>query len=101
LRVRTSRPFSTAAGHLDPERDIPTPVVDLKKAVRWTERLPTEAARALVPPYVAHVVVGQHDELWRADATGMAGRCERVTQTPFVDVDMQRLAGHRNELLRT
>lgn len=87
--------FDPNVGRLDPERDVPTLVTDLREAVQWTERFPMEAARAKVP---VQFVNGQHDGLWRADAVGMAGIRERFAQVPFADVSTQRFSGHCIEL---
>lgn len=87
--------FDPAIARLDPERDVPSAVADLRDALAWGDRLRIEAARLTVP---VHFVVPEHDGLWRADAEAMQGVREMFSATPFADVYVQRGAGHCVEL---
>jgi pimeloyl-ACP methyl ester carboxylesterase len=78
---------------LDPDRDVPSLVADLRDAVAWADRLKSEAGQARVP---VQFVVPEYDGLWRADA--IQGVREWFSGVPFADVYVQRHAGHCVEL---
>jgi pimeloyl-ACP methyl ester carboxylesterase len=80
---------------LDPERDVPSMVADLRDALQWSERLRSEGPRARVP---VQFVVPEYDGLWRSDAAATQGVRELFSQAPFADVYVQRHAGHSVEL---
>jgi alpha-beta hydrolase superfamily lysophospholipase len=87
--------YDPALAAFDAARDVPTAVADLRDAMAWGERFPAAAARCAVP---ALFVVPEHDALWRSDALdGVAGL---FAQAPFVEVRVQRMAGHAVELHR-
>lgn len=79
----------------DPARDVPSSVADLREASTWNERLPAAAARCPVPVYF---VVPGNDALWRSDRAAVEGVAGLFEQAPFVEVRVQRMAGHAVEL---
>jgi len=89
--------WDDAVARLDPERDVPSVVAELRDALQWPQRLRTEAGRARVP---VQFVVPQYDGLWRADADAMQGLDALFAGAPFSDVYVQRGAGHSVELHR-
>ena len=79
----------------DPGRDVPSSVADLREASAWSARLPAAAARCPVP---VMFVVPEHDALWRSDAASLDGVAGLFAHAPFVEVRVQRMAGHAVEL---
>jgi pimeloyl-ACP methyl ester carboxylesterase len=77
----------------DPERDVPTAVIELAEAQTWGARLPQVAANVHIP---VQFIVPEYDHIWRADA--LSHVAEMFSAAPFVDVGVQRLAGHSAEL---
>jgi len=45
-------------------------------------------------------VVPEHDALWRADAAALDGVAGLFVRAPFVELRVQRMAGHAVELHR-
>lgn len=87
--------YDPAHAAFDAERDVPSAISDLKDASAWSERFPAAAAACRVP---VQFVVPEHDSLWRSDAVdGVAGL---FAKAPFVEVRVQRMAGHAVELHR-
>lgn len=87
--------YDPALAAFDAARDVPSAVADLKDASAWSERFPIAAAACRVP---VQFVVPEHDALWRSDALdGVAGL---FAKAPFVEVRVQRMAGHAVELHR-
>ena len=80
---------------LDPERDVPSLVADLKDALRWPERLPEEARRSRVP---VQFVVPEYDGLWRSDEAALRGVRGWFPSSPITEVRVQGDAGHSVEL---
>lgn len=83
--------FDPEIAKMDPERDVPSLVIDLKDALQWDARLPEEARRARVP---VAFVMPEHDELWRADALPLSDLRAWFADAPLVDIGVQRLSGH-------
>ena len=79
----------------DPERDVPTAVKELAEAATWGERLPQVAAQVRLP---VQFIIPEHDHLWRADAEALGPVAAMFSAAPFVDVGVQRMAGHSAEL---
>ena len=79
----------------DPERDVPTAVKELGEAATWGARLPQVAAKVRIP---VQFIVPEHDHLWRADAEALGPVAAMFSAAPFVDVGVQRMAGHSAEL---
>jgi len=79
----------------DPERDVPTAVIELAEAQTWGARLPQVAANVRVP---VQFIVPEYDHIWRADAEALSHVAEMFSAAPFVDVGVQRMAGHSAEL---
>ncbi len=82
-------------GHYDPERDVPTAAIELVEAQKWGARLPQVAAKVRVP---VQFIVPEYDHVWRGDAEALNHVAEIFTAAPFVDMGIQRLAGHSVEL---
>ncbi len=79
----------------DGARDVPSAVADLRDAANWAQAFPAAAARCPVP---VQFVVPEHDALWRSDAAAMDGVARLFAKAPFVDVRVQKMAGHAVEL---
>lgn len=79
----------------DPQRDVPTAAIELAEAQRWGARLPGVAAQVQVP---VQFIVPEYDHIWRPDAEALGPVAAMFTAAPFVDVGVQRLAGHSVEL---
>lgn len=79
----------------DAARDVPSAVADLRDAAAWDTVFPVAAARCRVP---VQFVVPEHDALWRSDAAAMDGVARLFAKAPFVDVRVQKMAGHAVEL---
>ncbi len=89
--------YDPAHARFDAERDAPSAVADLRDASAWSERLPAAAARCPVP---VQFVVPEHDALWRSDTAALDGVAALFAKAPFVEVRVQRMAGHAVELHR-
>ncbi len=81
--------------HYDPERDVPTAAIELAEAQTWGTRLPQVAAQVRVP---VQFIVPEYDHIWRADAEALSPIAAMFSAAPFVDVGVQRMAGHSAEL---
>ena len=81
--------------HYDPERDVPTAAIELAEAQTWGARLPQIAAKVRVP---VQFIVPEYDHIWRPDSEALSHVAEIFTAAPFVDMGIQRLAGHSIEL---
>ena len=81
----------------DAGRDVPSAIPDLRDASAWSEHFPAAAARCPVP---VQFVVPEHDALWRSDAASLDGVAGLFAQAPFVELRVQRMAGHAVELHR-
>ncbi len=81
--------------HYDPERDVPTAAIELAEAQTWGARLPQVAANVRVP---VQFMVPEYDHIWRADAEALSPVAAMFSAAPFVDVGVQRMAGHSAEL---
>ncbi len=81
--------------HYDPERDVSTAVVELAEAQTWGPRLPHVAAHVRIP---VQFIVPEYDHIWRGDAEAISHVDGIFTAAPFVDMGIQRLAGHSIEL---
>ncbi len=81
--------------YYDPERDVPTAAIELAEAQTWGARLPQVAAQVRVP---VQFIVPEYDHIWRADAEALSPVAGMFSAAPFVDVGMQRMAGHSAEL---
>ena len=79
----------------DPQRDVPTAAIELAEAQRWGERMPEVAAQVHVP---VQFIVPEYDHIWRSDAEALSPVAAMFPAAPFVDVGVQRLAGHSVEL---
>ncbi len=81
--------------HYDPERDVPTAAIELAEAQTWGARLPQVAAKARIP---VQFIVPEYDHLWRGEPEALSHVAEMFSTAPFVDVGIQRMAGHSVEL---
>ncbi len=79
----------------DPERDVPTAAIELAEAQTWGTRLPQVAAKVRVP---VQFIVPEYDHIWRGDSEALNHVAGIFTASPFVDMGIQRLAGHSVEL---
>jgi pimeloyl-ACP methyl ester carboxylesterase len=79
----------------DPQRDVRTAAIELGEAQLWGARLPGVAAQVHVP---VQFIVPEFDHIWRPDAEALSHVAAMFTSAPFVDVGVQRLAGHSVEL---
>ena len=79
----------------DPERDVPTAAIELAEAQTWGARLPQVAAKVRVP---VQFIVPEYDHIWRGDAEALSHVAGMFTAAPFVDMGIQRMAGHSIEL---
>ncbi|MDQ2715071.1 MAG: lysophospholipase [Chloroflexota bacterium] len=79
----------------DPERDVPTAAIELAEAQTWGARLPQVAAKVRVP---VQFMVPEYDHIWRGEPEALSHVAEMFSAAPFVDVGIQRLAGHSVEL---
>lgn len=79
----------------DPQRDVPTAAIELAEAQLWGARLPGVAAQVRVP---VQFIVPEYDHLWRPDAEAISHVADMFSAAPFVDVGVQRMAGHSVEL---
>lgn len=79
----------------DPQRDVRTAVIELGEAQLWGARLPAVAAQVHVP---VQFIVPEYDHIWRPDAEALSHVAEMFSAAPFVDVGVQRMAGHSVEL---
>ncbi len=97
LRAMYGPPWSypEEQAHYDPQRDVPTAAIELAEAQRWGARLPGVAAQVRVP---VQFIVPEYDHLWRPDAAALSHVAAMFSAAPFVDVGVQRLAGHSVEL---
>lgn len=83
--------YDPAIATVDPERDVPSLILDLREALQWQERLPIEARRARVP---VAFVMPEHDELWQAAVLPVAEVQAWFRQAPLTDISVQRHSGH-------
>ena len=58
-------------------------------------RLPQVAAKARIP---VQFIVPEYDHIWRGEPEALSHVAEMFTSAPFVDVGIQRMAGHSVEL---
>lgn len=79
----------------DPQRDVRTAAIELGEAQLWGARLPKVAAQVHVP---VQFIVPEYDHIWRSDAEALSPVADMFSAAPFVDVGVQRLAGHSVEL---
>ncbi|MBA2679692.1 MAG: alpha/beta fold hydrolase [Ktedonobacteraceae bacterium] len=79
----------------DPERDVPTAAIELAEAQTWGARLPQVAAKVRVP---VQFMVPEYDHIWRGELEALSHVAEMFSAAPFVDVGIQRMAGHSVEL---
>lgn len=79
----------------DPQRDVPTAAIELSEAQLWGARLPGVAAQVRV---TVQFIVPEHDHIWRPDAEALGPVADMFSAAPFVDVGVQRMAGHSVEL---
>ena len=79
----------------DPQRDVPTAVIELAEAQLWGARLPGVAAQVRIP---VQFIVPEYDHIWRPDAEALSHVAAMFSAAPFVDVGVQRMAGHSVEL---
>ncbi|MEO6891710.1 MAG: alpha/beta fold hydrolase [Ktedonobacteraceae bacterium] len=79
----------------DPERDVPTAAIELAEAQTWGARLPQIAAKVRVP---VQFMVPEYDHIWRGELEALSHVAEMFSAAPFVDVGIQRMAGHSVEL---
>ncbi len=79
----------------DPERDVPTAAIELAEAQTWGTRLPHVAANMRVP---VQFIVPEYDHIWRPDPEALSPIAAMFSAAPFVDVGVQRMAGHSAEL---
>ncbi len=79
----------------DPERDVPTAALELAEAQTWGARLPQVAAKVRVP---VQFMVPEYDHIWRGEPEALSHVAEMFSAAPFVDVGIQRMAGHSVEL---
>lgn len=89
--------YDLAHATFDSARDVPSAVADLRDASAWSNRFPAAAAACPVP---VQFVVPEHDALWRSDAAALEGVAGLFAKAPFVEVRVQRMAGHAVELHR-
>jgi pimeloyl-ACP methyl ester carboxylesterase len=87
--------YPNEQAYYDPERDVPTAARELAEAQAWGARLPQVASNVRVP---VQFMVPEYDHLWRADAEALSPVAAMFSAAPFVDVGVQRLAGHSAEL---
>lgn len=87
--------YSEEQAKLDPERDVPCPMPEFKEAQKWGGRLPQVAASVRVP---VQFIVPEYDGIWRGDQEALSHVAAMFTAAPFVEVGMQRMAGHSAEL---
>ena len=87
--------YPTEQAQYDPQRDVPTAAVELAEAQLWAARLPGVAAQVRVP---VQFIVPEHDHIWRPDAEALGHVADMFSAAPFVDVGVQRMAGHSVEL---
>ena len=88
-----SYPVELAQQDLD--RDVPCPMPEFADAQTWPERLPQVAAKVRVP---VQFIVPEYDGIWRADPEALSHVAAMFTSAPFVEVGVQRMAGHSVEL---
>lgn len=79
----------------DPQRDVPTAGIELAEAQLWGARMPEVAAQVHVP---VQFIVPEYDHIWRGEPEAISHVAEMFTSAPFVDVGIQRMAGHSVEL---
>jgi pimeloyl-ACP methyl ester carboxylesterase len=79
----------------DPQRDVRTAAIELGEAQLWSARMPEVAAQVDVP---VQFIVPEYDHIWRSDAEALGPVAAMFSAAPFVDVGVQRLAGHSVEL---
>ena len=79
----------------DPQRDVRTAAIELGEAQLWSARMPGVAAQVRVP---VQFIVPEYDHVWRPDAEALGPVPAMFSAAPFVDVGVQRLAGHSVEL---
>ena len=79
----------------DSQRDVPTAAIELAQAQLWGTRMPEVAAQVHVP---VQFIVPEYDHIWRADAEALSPVAAMFSAAPFVDVGVQRMAGHSVEL---
>ncbi|MEO7022128.1 MAG: alpha/beta fold hydrolase [Ktedonobacteraceae bacterium] len=79
----------------DPQRDVRTAAIELGEAQLWGARLPRVASQVRVP---VQFMVPEYDHIWRPDAEALSHVPAMFSAAPFVDVGVQRMAGHSVEL---
>lgn len=79
----------------DPQRDVPTAAIELAEAQLWGTRMPEVAKQVHVP---VQFIVPEYDHIWRPDAEALSPVAALFSAAPFVDVGVQRMAGHSVEL---
>jgi pimeloyl-ACP methyl ester carboxylesterase len=79
----------------DPQRDVPTAAIELAEAQLWGARMPGVAAQVRVP---VQFIVPEYDHIWRSDNEALSPVAAMFSAAPFVDVGVQRMAGHSVEL---
>ena len=79
----------------DPQRDVRTAAIELGEAQLWGARMPEVAAQVHVP---VQFIVPEYDHIWRSDTEALSPVAALFSAAPFVDVGVQRLAGHSVEL---
>ena len=87
--------YPAEQGQYDPQRDVPTAAIELGQAQLWGTRMPEVAAQVHVP---VQFIVPEYDHIWRPDAEALSPVAAMFSAAPFVDVGVQRLAGHSVEL---
>lgn len=87
--------YPAEQAHYDPERDVPTAAIELAEAQTWGARLPQVAANVHIP---VQFMVPEYDHIWRGEPEALSHVAEMFTSAPFVDVGIQRMAGHSVEL---
>lgn len=78
-----------------PELTAPFPLPDFAGSMNWAERLPQVAAQVRVP---VRFVVPEFDILWKSDPVSLGRVPAMFKAAPFVDVGVQRQAGHLLDL---
>jgi pimeloyl-ACP methyl ester carboxylesterase len=87
--------YPAEQGQYDPQRDVRTAAIELGEAQLWSARMPKVAMQVHVP---VQFIVPEYDHIWRPDAEALSPVSAMFSDVPFVDVGVQRLAGHSVEL---
>ena len=87
--------YPAEQGQYDAQRDVRTAAIELGEAQLWGARLPGVAAQVHVP---VQFIVPEYDHIWRPDAEALSHVAAMFSAAPFVDVGVQRMAGHSVEL---